>query len=49
MTTDPATLYKQRLTRYQTAMDVGKPDKVPMRLMLDAFMAKYAVIGIAHV
>jgi hypothetical protein len=42
MTTDMAALYEKRLNRYLTAMDLGKPDKVPMRLMLDAFMAKYA-------
>lgn len=39
---DTAALYEKRLNRYLTALNCGKPDKVPMRLMLDAFMTKYA-------
>jgi len=35
-------LYQQRLSRYQTAMDLGKPDQVPVRLFLAEFVAKYA-------
>lgn len=42
MSTEIAKLYEKRISRYQAAMNVEKPDKVPMRLMLDAFMAKYA-------
>ena len=39
---DKKKLYQERLNRYVTAMDVGKPDRVPIRLNLSEFLAKYA-------
>jgi len=39
-------LYEEKLKRYTTAMDVGKPDKVPIRLNPSEFVAKYA--GLTH-
>lgn len=39
-------LYEEKLKRYITAMDVGKPDKVPIRLNPSEFVAKYA--GLTH-
>ncbi|HUW65013.1 MAG TPA: uroporphyrinogen decarboxylase family protein [Spirochaetia bacterium] len=42
MTKGNEKLYQERLNRYTTAMDLGKPDKVPIRLSLSEFMAKYA-------
>lgn len=39
---DKEKLYQERLNRFVTAMDVGKPDKVPIRLNLSEFLAKYA-------
>ncbi|MGE4272633.1 MAG: uroporphyrinogen decarboxylase family protein [Desulfitobacterium sp.] len=36
------TLYQERLTRYLEAMQGKKPDKVPIRLQMSEFMAKYA-------
>ncbi len=42
MASDKEKLYQERLKRYTTAMDVGKPDKVPIKLNLSEFMAKYA-------
>jgi uroporphyrinogen-III decarboxylase len=34
--------YQERLNRYVTALNVGKPDKVPIRLQISEFSAKYA-------
>lgn len=34
--------YQENLNRYVTAMNVGKPDRVPIRLQLSEFMAKHA-------
>lgn len=42
MAIDKEQLYQERLKRYTTALDAGKPDKVPIRLALSEFMAKYA-------
>jgi len=35
-------LYQERKKRYLTAMDLGKPDMVPIRIFLAEFAAKYA-------
>lgn len=42
MTNEKETIYQERLNRYLTAMDCGKPDKVPIRLFLSEFSAKHA-------
>jgi hypothetical protein len=42
VTTESERLYQERLTRYTTAMDCGKPDKVPIRLNLSEVQAVYA-------
>lgn len=42
MSIEKEKLYQKRLGRLTTAMDLGKPDKVPIRLSLSEFMAKYA-------
>jgi uroporphyrinogen-III decarboxylase len=42
MTDEKQKLHQERLNRYITAMEVGKPDKVPVRLTLFEFSAKYA-------
>lgn len=42
MSSDKEMLYQERLNRYVTALNVEKPDKVPIRLTLSEFMAKYA-------
>lgn len=42
MTSQVEKLYQERLKRYTTALDVGKPDKVPIRLQASEFTAKYA-------
>lgn len=42
MASDAERLYDQRRTRYTTAMDVGKPDRVPIRLALGDVAAAYA-------
>ncbi|AOT71577.1 uroporphyrinogen decarboxylase family protein [Geosporobacter ferrireducens] len=46
MSEDKRVLYQERLKRYTTAMDLGKPDKVPIRLSISEFAAKYA--GYTH-
>lgn len=46
---DNDTLYNERLTRYLTAMEGKKPDKVPIRLQLSEFMAKYAGLELQEV
>ncbi len=40
--TDTERLYQERLKRYLTAMDCGKPDRVPIRLFVSEFAAKSA-------
>jgi len=45
----PEALYKERLTRYLTAMEGKKPDRVPIRLLLSEFMAKYAGIDLQEI
>ncbi len=42
MTSQAEKLYQERLNRYTTALNVGKPDKVPIRLQASEFTAKYA-------
>lgn len=42
-------LYQERLTRYLDAMQGKKPDKVPIRLQLSEFMAKYAGIELQEI
>lgn len=42
MASDKEKLFQERLTRYKTAMEGGKPDKVPIRLFLAEFAARYA-------
>ncbi|MEW6662619.1 MAG: uroporphyrinogen decarboxylase family protein [Bacillota bacterium] len=42
MASEKEKVFQEKLTRYTTAMDLGKPDKVPIRLFLSEFMAKYA-------
>lgn len=42
MASNKEILYQERLTRYTTALNGEKPDKVPIRLQLSEFMAKYA-------
>ncbi|AFM00717.1 MULTISPECIES: uroporphyrinogen decarboxylase family protein [Desulfitobacterium] len=42
-------LYQERLARYLTAMEGKKPDKVPIRLQLSEFMAKYAGLDLQEV
>ncbi len=42
MAGDKEKLLRERKDRYITAMEVGKPDKVPVRLTLFEFCAKYA-------
>lgn len=42
MTTEKEKLYQERLNRFMTVLDVGKPDKVPIRLTLSEFTAKQA-------
>ncbi|MCL6480052.1 MAG: uroporphyrinogen decarboxylase [Peptococcaceae bacterium] len=42
MASDKEKSFQEKLNRYTTAMDLGKPDKVPIRLTLSEFMAKYA-------
>lgn len=42
MAKDKLKLYEERKKRYITAMECGKPDKVPIRLTLFEFSAKYA-------
>ena len=49
METDKKKLYDQRLRRYLTALDVGKPDRVPCRLWLSEFTAKYAGYNLQEV
>lgn len=39
---DTERLYRERLERYKTALECGKPDRVPIRLWVSEFMAKYA-------
>jgi len=39
---DKEKIYQENLNRYVTAMNVGKPDRVPIRLQLSEFMAKHA-------
>ncbi|ATW25044.1 uroporphyrinogen decarboxylase family protein [Candidatus Formimonas warabiya] len=39
---DKEKIYQEKLNRYITAMELGKPDKVPIRLFLSEFQAKYA-------
>lgn len=46
---DKDNLYQERLTRYLTAMEGKKPDKVPIRLQLSEFMAKYAGLELQEV
>jgi hypothetical protein len=35
-------IYQERLTRYLTAMRGGRPDRVPLRLFVEEFAARYA-------
>ncbi|MGB9904593.1 MAG: uroporphyrinogen decarboxylase family protein [Desulfotomaculales bacterium] len=42
MAGDKEKLFQEKLNRYTTAMDLGKPDKVPIRLVMAEFQAKYA-------
>lgn len=42
MANEKESLYQARLNRYLTAMEGGKPDRVPCRLWLSEFIAKYA-------
>ncbi|MBN2449331.1 MAG: hypothetical protein JXR77_03015 [Lentisphaeria bacterium] len=42
MDRDPELLYRQRLTRYLTALRNEKPDRVPIRPFVAEFTAKYA-------
>lgn len=42
MASDKEKLFQERLNRYTTALNAEKPDKVPIRLQLSEFMAKYA-------
>lgn len=49
MSTETERLYQERLTRYVTAMDVGKPDKVPIRLNLSEVGAVYAGFELSQI
>lgn len=42
MASENELLYQQRLVRYNTACEGGKPDRVPIRLVLSEYMAKHA-------
>lgn len=42
MASEKEKVFQERLSRYTTAMDLGKPDKVPIRLQVSEFLAKYA-------
>lgn len=49
MSTETERLYQERLTRYVTAMDVGKPDKVPIRLNMSEVAAVYAGFDLSQI
>lgn len=42
MSGDMQKLYEERKNRYKTALELGKPDKVPIAMFLSEFIAKYA-------
>jgi len=42
MSQEKENVYREKLDRYVCAMDLGRPDKVPIRLQLSEFMARYA-------
>lgn len=39
---DKEKIYQEKLNRLTTVMELGKPDKIPIRLFLSEFQAKYA-------
>ena len=46
---DKQQLFHDRVTRYLTALDVKKPDKIPIRPMFSEFCAKYAGFSLQEV
>lgn len=49
MASNKELLYQERLARYNTACEGGKPDKVPIRLTLSEYAAKHAGLPLEEI